>query len=116
MNPFPSDIHTHTIASGHHTQDTVTDMVRHAALKGMKLLGISEHGPALPHACTLSYFRGLFHAPAFRMGIRILYGAEVNIMDPSGRLDLPEDIMEHLDYCLAAMHLPCLTPGSREGA
>ncbi len=114
MNPFPSDIHTHTIASGHYTQDTVTDMVRQAALKGIKLLGISEHGPALPHTCTLSYFRGLFHAPAFRMGIRILYGAEVNITDKSGRLDLPEDIMEHLDYCLAAMHLPCLAPGNRD--
>lgn len=113
MIPFEFDIHTHTIASGHYTKDTITDMAQYAAKKGLKLLGISEHGPALPHSCTPSYFRGLSHAPSLRMGVRILYGAEVNIIDKAGHLDLPEDIMKSLDYCLAGMHLPCLTPGSQ---
>ncbi len=107
QSAFLLDVHTHSIASGHYTSDTVTDMARAAASKGMKLLGISEHGPALPCACTLSYFRGLSHAPSVRMGVRILYGAEVNILDASGSLDLPEDIREQLDYCLAGIHPPC---------
>ena len=53
------DVHTHTVASGHYTRDTVTDFIRQAAESGLKLLGISDHGPAIPHSCTASYFRGL---------------------------------------------------------
>ena len=71
QSAFLLDVHTHSIASGHYTSDTVTDMARFAASRGIKLLGISEHGPALPHACTLSYFRGLSHAPSVRMGMRV---------------------------------------------
>lgn len=112
MTSFTLDVHTHTVSSGHYTMDTITDMVKTAKEKGLSLLGISEHGPALPHSCTLSYFRSLPLAPATRMGIRILYGAEVNITSLSGHLDLPDDVMQHLDYCLAGMHLPCLSPGT----
>ena len=114
MIPFPLDVHTHTVSSGHHTTDTVTDMTRTAKEKGLTLLGISEHGPALPHSCTLSYFRSLPLAPSVRMGIRILYGAEVNIVDLQGKLDLPDSAMAPLDYCRAGMHLPCLSPGTTD--
>lgn len=106
------DIHTHSIASGHYTQDTITDMAKQAARLNLKLLGISEHGPAIPGSCTSSYFLGLAHAPATRMGVRLLYGAEVNIIDHSGTLDLECAIIEKLDYCIAGMHLPCLRPGT----
>lgn len=114
MISFELDVHTHTVASGHYTKDTLTDMVRYASKTGLKLLGISEHGPAIPHSCCASYFRGLSLAPSMRMGVRMLYGAEVNIMDFSGSVDLPEDIIEELDYCIAGMHLPCLTPGTTD--
>ena len=111
MTVFEADIHTHSIASGHYTTDTIADMARYAADRGLKILGISEHGPAMPASCTLSYFRGLSHAPSMRMGIRMLYGAEVNILDPSGSLDLPETIRKQLDYCLAGIHTPCFCTG-----
>ena len=114
MHSFELDVHTHTVSSGHYTHDTVTDMIKYASKTGLKLLGISEHGPATPHSCTLSYFRGLSMAPSIRMGIRVLYGAEVNIIDFSGALDLPENIMKNLDYCIAGMHIPCLAPGTVE--
>lgn len=114
MLPFELDVHTHTVSSGHYTRDTVTDMVKYASEMGLKLLGISEHGPAIPHSCTASYFRGQSLAPSLRMGIHVLYGAEANIMDFSGALDLPEEIMKNLDYCMAGMHLPCLTPKTVE--
>ena len=107
------DVHTHTVSSGHYTQDTVTDMAKESARQGLKLLGISEHGPAIPHSCTLSYFRGLACAPAMRMGVRILYGAEANIIE-NGFLDIPDDILKNLDYCIAGMHLPCRRPGTTE--
>ena len=40
------DIHTHTIASGHASTATITDMAKAAASRNLKLLGISDHGPA----------------------------------------------------------------------
>lgn len=50
MFPYELDVHTHTVSSGHYTHDTITDMARCAAQSGIKLLGISEHGPAIPHS------------------------------------------------------------------
>ena len=129
MDCFELDVHTHSVSSGHYTEDTVTDMIKHASGIGLKLLGISEHGPKLPDSCGLSYFRGLALAPSKRMGISVLYGAEVNIMDAGtfhgnfeaktdvtsqGTLDLPDDIMKQLDYCIAGMHPPCFSPKNRE--
>ena len=50
------DIHTHTIASGHGTRDTISDMAKEAAARGLSTLGISDHSPATPGAASLSYF------------------------------------------------------------
>lgn len=109
-----ADIHTHTIASGHYTTDTITDLVKAAVKKNLKLLGICEHGPAIPNSCQLNYFRNLAFAPSERMGIRLLYGAEVNILSFEGNLDMSNDVMSRLDYCIAGMHLPCCKPGTIE--
>jgi len=110
---FPMlDIHTHTIASGHATTSTITDMVKAAKNKGMELLGISDHGPATPHGGTASYFRNLAYAPKKRLGIDILYGAEVNILDSKGNLDLNNSILSNLDFAIASMHLPHYKPSS----
>jgi len=100
-----TDIHTHTLASGHGTADTIADMARAAAAKGLSLLGIADHGPATPGSASASYFRSLAGAPSHRFGVRILYGAEVNILDGGG-LDLPDDILTRLDFVIASMHAP----------
>ena len=46
MTQIKFDIHTHTIASGHATTATITDMAKAEAARNLKLLGISDHGPA----------------------------------------------------------------------
>ena len=43
---YEFDIHTHTIASGHGSSATITDMVKAAKAHNLKMLGISDHGPA----------------------------------------------------------------------
>ena len=53
---YLSDIHTHSIASGHGTTCTISDMAKAASQKGLKLLGITDHGPATLAAGTSSYF------------------------------------------------------------
>ncbi len=105
------DIHTHTVASGHGTTDTIADLAKEAARRGMRVLGISDHGPKTFCAGTPSYFRSLHMAPRERCGIRILYGAELNILN-GGDLDLPDEIMKTLDYTIVSMHKPPRKPAS----
>ena len=49
------DVHTHTIASGH-AFSSLQEMVRAAADKGLKLLGITEHTPGIPGCLSLDLF------------------------------------------------------------
>lgn len=106
------DLHTHTCASGHGTQDTITDLAREASLRRIELLGISDHGPASPGSAGLSYFRSLFLCERRRFGIKLLYGAEANILDKDGALDIPDDCLKTLDYCIVSMHRPIYASGS----
>lgn len=44
------DVHTHTVASGH-AYSSLQEMAQAAADKGLKILGITEHGPGIPGTC-----------------------------------------------------------------
>lgn len=112
MSSIIFDIHTHTIASGHGSAATITDMAKTAFVRGLKLLGISDHGPATPGGGKPSYFRSLANAPRMRLGVEMLYGAEVNILDDQGTLDLEDEILARLDYVIASIHKPVKKPGT----
>ena len=114
MSHFEFDIHTHTIASGHGSAATITDMVKTARTQHLNMLGISDHGPATLGGGKPAYFRNLTYAPKNRMGIRMLYGAEVSILDNHGKLDLEDEILKHLDNVIASLHRPAKRPGSKE--
>ena len=101
---YLSDIHTHSIASGHGTTCTISDMAKAASRKGLKLLGITDHGPGTLAAGTSSYFRSLTYAPKKRFGIELLFGVELNILDIDGHLDLNDELLGELDYAIASMH------------
>ena len=40
---YLSDVHTHSVASGHGTTCTISDMAKAASKKGLKLLGITDN-------------------------------------------------------------------------
>ena len=44
------DLHTHTIASGH-AYNTLREMAKAAADRGLEILGITEHAPMMPGTC-----------------------------------------------------------------
>lgn len=110
---YLSDMHTHSIASGHGTSCTISHMAKQAAQKGLKLLGITDHGPATSAAGTASYFRSLTFSPKKRFGIELLYGVELNILDIKGKVDLDDDLLCQLDYAIASMHFQNYKPLSR---
>ncbi|MFV0528756.1 MAG: phosphatase [Lachnospiraceae bacterium] len=105
------DLHTHTIASGHGSADTIQMMVKTAAARGVRLLGISDHGPRTTGSASESYFRSLRYAPHHRSGVELLYGAEANIISAAGELDLGSTTLAGLDYVIASMHPVLFAPG-----
>lgn len=107
------DVHTHTLASGH-AFSTLQEMARTADDKGLKLLGITEHTPGIPGTCNLIYFRNLHVVPRHMYGIDLLLGAEINILDTHGHIDLDEFHLNKLDLRIAGIHSLCYEPGTRE--
>lgn len=106
------DLHTHTVASGH-AYSTIQEMAQAAADKGLKILGITEHAPALPGACNAIYFRNLHVVPREMFGIRLLMGVELNILDTTGKLDLDEEHYRCCDLRIAGIHSLCWQGGTR---
>lgn len=111
---YLSDMHTHSIASGHGTSCTISDMAKKAAASGIRLLGITDHGPATLAAGTPSYFRSLTFSPKKRFGVELLYGVELNILDAQGHLDLADELLYKLDYAIASMHAANFRSGTCE--
>ena len=107
------DVHTHTIASGH-AFSTLQEMAQAAADKGLKVLGITEHSPGIPGTCHPIYFRNLHVVPRRMYGVELLLGAEINILDGKGNLDLDEDYMKMLDIRIAGIHSLCYEYGTIE--
>lgn len=102
MLRIEADLHTHTVASGH-AYSTVTEMARAAAEKGLKLIAITDHGPAMPGGPHEYYFGNLSVLPEEIFGVRILKGIEANIQS-NGELDLPEKRLKQLDFVAAGIH------------
>ena len=113
MKKILLDAHTHTVASGH-GYSTVQEMAKMAAEKGLEVLGITEHGPAVPGSCHKLYFKNMFVVPRQLFGIRLLMGCELNILDTNGSLDLTDEYFERLDLAIAGVHAPWYQGGTKE--
>ena len=107
------DLHTHTVASGH-AYSSLREMAKAAADKGLEVLGITEHAPAMPGTCHNFYFHNLKVVPREMYGIRLLLGVELNILDSAGRVDLEEKELKNMDIAIASLHTPCIRPGTKE--
>ena len=53
-----ADLHTHTIVSGH-AYSSMQEMAKAASEMGIELLGITEHGPAIPGTCNEIYYTNM---------------------------------------------------------
>lgn len=100
------DTHTHTLASGH-AYSTIQEMALAAKERGMEAICFTEHAPMMPGSCSNFYFQNFRIIPRERWGIRTLFGAELNIMNEKGELDLPQAVISKLDLAIASIHMPC---------
>lgn len=97
------DFHLHTVAS-QHAYSTVTEYAEYASRRQLNIIGISDHGPAMVDAPHEYYFQNLRILPRMMNGVTLLRGAELNIIDDAGKVDLKSHVLEQLDYVIASYH------------
>ena len=110
---YLSDLHTHSIVSGH-AYTTLLENINYCAEKGIKILGTSEHAPTMPGAPHYWYFGNMKVVPRVINGVTILRGCEANILDIDGSLDMTDESSRNLDYMIASFHEPVFKPKSKE--
>ncbi len=98
-----ADLHTHTVASGH-AYSTINEMALGAKRNGIKILGMTDHGPNMPGGPHTYHFANLKVLPKEIEGVRVLKGIEANITDIYGTLDLSSGYLARLDIVLAGFH------------
>jgi len=106
------DSHTHTIASGH-AYSSLGENVAAAATQGIKLLAITEHGPAMPGSPHIWFFKNMRVIPRIMDGVGILRGIEANIINGKGELDVDDSLYPYLDIVLASLHEPVIEPSTK---
>ena len=101
------DLHTHTTFS--HGKGSIEDNVKAGILKGLKTIGISDHGPGhvtygVKRSNIAVMRREIERLKPLYPEIEILLGIEANIINPSGKLDVNEVEQKQFDYLLAGYH------------
>ena len=66
-----ADLHTHSVASGH-AYSTISELALAAAERGLKMIAITDHGPAIPGGPHLYHFSNLKVLPEYLHGVRLL--------------------------------------------
>lgn len=111
MIPIIADTHTHTIANKH-AYSTLSENAAAAAAKGLRFMCMTEHAPAANGAPDQLHFSNLSILPRFLNGVMLLRGAELNILDYQGTLDLPDKLLGRLEWVIASMHVVCMEPST----
>lgn len=98
-----ADLHTHTNVS-HHAFSSLHEMILGAKTKGVYAIAITNHGPMMKDGAIDWHFYSLARQPEIIEGVRLYKGVEVNIINYDGSLDLPDTLLEKLDFVIASYH------------
>ncbi|MEN6430294.1 MAG: PHP domain-containing protein [Coriobacteriales bacterium] len=102
-----ADLHTHTLASSH-AYSTATEIAMAASARGLELVALTDHGPAVPGGAHLWHFWNLKVVPSILSGVRLLKGCEADpVPDTPNGIDLPDGILEQLDFVAVGLHPEC---------
>ncbi|MEM1483992.1 phosphatase [Oscillospiraceae bacterium PP1C4] len=107
-----AETHCHTVACDH-AYSTLYENVQAAARKGHRFICITEHGPRMVDGPQEWFFGNIGKVvPDVIDGVIVLKGAEANIMDYSGTLDISDSFLACLDWVIASYHTVCVEPAS----
>lgn len=106
LEEIRGDLHMHTQWSD--GKDTAETMSRAAAARGYAYCCITDHSQSLKFARGVTVEDLRAHAAAVgalsdTVGIRVLMGAEVDILG-DGSLDYPDDVLAELDLVVGSVH------------
>jgi len=106
LEDIRGDLHMHTTWSD--GQDAVEAMARAAKARGYAYVCVTDHSQSLKFAggVTVDALREHVRTVAEvseRVGIRVLIGAEVDIL-ADGSLDYPDDVLASLDLVIGSVH------------
>ena len=99
------EVHCHTNVVKH-AYSTIIEAVQCAKEAGLRGIAVTDHGPELFDGAPLLYFRNMDLVSDEMYGVRILKGVEANILDQNGRIDLPPEVLQRLDWVIASIHIP----------
>lgn len=113
---FFGDYHTHSRFSD--GRQSVDEIIKAARARGLHEIAVTDHGPlvaviGVDKASDYLKTRDEIVAQPEFGDIRVLVGAEANIRDMHGTLDIPREISEELDLLIAGLH-PYTLPTSLE--
>jgi putative hydrolase len=110
---YVADLHTHTWASGRtHASGTVEEMAGIAATKGLKLIAVTDHGPATAGALEPPYIKNLSVHPIKIGNVVVLRGFEANVTDLDASLDVSSNILAGLEWVIASLHIDIIEPAN----
>ena len=98
-----ADLHTHTMVS-HHAYSTLRENCILAAQKGLQLIATTDHAYGAPDSANNWHFGSMWIVPRFIEGVYHLRGAEANIMQMDGTMDLVERDRRFVDILIASIH------------
>jgi len=107
LEDIRGDLHCHSRATD--GRDTIEAKARAAAARGYEYLSINDHSRhvtvahGLDRRRLLEQVRAIDRLNARLDGIVILKSVEVDILD-DGRLDLPDSVLQELDFTVCAIH------------
>ncbi len=103
-----ADTHCHSLASGH-AYSTIEEIMRAAAERKMFAVAVTDHGRLIPGSPANWYFENLRVLPRKINGVMLLKGAEANVSDYDGNIDLSEKDLRSLEWVVASMHKDVLS-------
>ncbi len=115
---FIGDYHIHSNYSD--GRATVAEMVAAGQNAGLKEIGIADHGPRNIGAGVrssqvyLTVKAELARLRSSYPGLKLLTGAEANVVSLSGELDLEPEVVKELDYLIVGLH-PFVRPQGSGG-
>ena len=108
-----ADMHLHSLAS-QHAYSTLAELCDAAKEKGLTAIALTDHGPSMPDGAISHHFFCLTGLPDEIEGLHFFRGAEVNILDFNGKLDMDSSLLQRLDVVVASYHIECIQPSSIE--
>lgn len=104
------DTHTHTVASGH-AYSTLKENAQAAFERGLKGFVVADHGPGIPGAGpAFALASTLASVPDEIEGVRMIRGAEADILDTNGALDIPDRYLACTQFAIASLHSVTFAP------